>query len=569
VTLTNVKVKDEMTGDEWTIASLAPGKSETFTAKHKVTEADILAGSVINEATATADGPVPPVIDPDEEEDPTVDPEGHLVITKMTTSEPANGEAYDLSEEITYEIKAENTGNQTLTNVKVKDDLTGDEWTIASLAPGKSETFTATYEVTEADILAGSVINEATATADGPVPPVIDPDKEENPTEDPKGHLTISKTTTSSPNLARGYVLDEVIRYSITVLNDGNVTISDITVTDELTGDEWTIDALKPGESQTFAASYTVTQADVNAGSVVNVATATGTDPEEKEPEVEPGTKEDPTTTPDRPIIPPEEPEPPVYNGHLTLTKRTASTPANGTAYVEGERIFYLITVLNDGDAPLTGITVRDELTGDVWTIDSLEPGMSRVFNTTYTVTAADVEAGSVVNVATASGSDPNGDEPTVTPGRDTEPTGKNEPVPVPPTPLDPGTAWALLNLIATILTGGLSLGMLIKAFGKKKEEDDEEEGEKAERSLPEGEEGEDETKIKRHKLMKIASVVPAIAAVVTFILTEDMSADMALVDRWTILMAAYLVVNGILAIFSRKKKVEPEEEEAEENAEN
>ena len=86
------------------------------------------------------------------------------------------------------------------------------------------------------------------------------------------------------------------------VENDGNVTISDIKVTDDLTGDEWTIDALAPGEKQTFTAEYTVTDADVEKGSVKNVATATGIDPEEEEPGVTPGTTETPTAP--KPVLP-------------------------------------------------------------------------------------------------------------------------------------------------------------------------------------------------------------------------------------------------------------------------
>ena len=86
--------------------------------------------------------------------------------------------------------------------------------------------------------------------------------------------------------------------------NDGNVTITDITVTDELTGNEWTIDSLAPDEDVVFETSYTVTKKDLEAGKVVNVATATGFDPEEEEPEVVPGTDEEPTTEPSEPDVP-------------------------------------------------------------------------------------------------------------------------------------------------------------------------------------------------------------------------------------------------------------------------
>ena len=96
---------DELTGDTWTIASLAPEASEEFTAEYVVTEADILNGEVVNVATATGDSPDPEnpdvPVEPGEDPEPTEDPKGHITITKVTTSEPANGEAYVLGEKIT------------------------------------------------------------------------------------------------------------------------------------------------------------------------------------------------------------------------------------------------------------------------------------------------------------------------------------------------------------------------------------------------------------------------------------------------------------------------------------
>ena len=81
----------------------------------------------------------------------------------------------------------------------------------------------------------------------------------------------------------------------ITVTNDGNLTLTNVKVTDELTGDEWTIDELAPGEEETFDASYTVKESDLGK-TVVNVATATGTtpDPDIEKPDVTPGETEDP-----------------------------------------------------------------------------------------------------------------------------------------------------------------------------------------------------------------------------------------------------------------------------------
>ena len=171
----------------------------------------------------------------------------------------------------------ENDGNLTITDIKVTDELTGDEWTIASLAPGESEEFTASYTVTEDDILAGKVVNVATATGTSPDPD--EPDVPVEPGEDPeptlKPHLSVFKAVANTPANGSSFAKGEVILYSITVVNDGGIVVKGITVKDSLTGDIWKVDSLKPGESQSFFATYTVGDYDVTVGQVVNTATPT------------------------------------------------------------------------------------------------------------------------------------------------------------------------------------------------------------------------------------------------------------------------------------------------------
>jgi hypothetical protein len=223
-----------------------------------------------------------------------------MTVTKTTTSEPANGLVYVLGEEIAYTITVTNDGNLTITNITVNDTKTGDSWTIPSLAPGAAQTFNTTYTVAEADILTGRVLNVATATGTSPDPdepsvPVI-PGTKEDPTETKNSHLTLEKVTTSTPANGSYYTLGEAISYSITVTNDGNMTISDITVNDELTGDSWTVESLAPGANAVFTAIHVVTGADVVAGTVKNTASVAGVDPED-DPVENKGESEDPTNT--------------------------------------------------------------------------------------------------------------------------------------------------------------------------------------------------------------------------------------------------------------------------------
>ncbi|MBO4677531.1 MAG: S-layer homology domain-containing protein, partial [Oscillospiraceae bacterium] len=327
LTITNVKVVDELTGLSETIDSLAPGESKEFTTSYVVTEADILNGSVKNEATANGENESDDPTDPgdDDVDDPTEDPDGHITIEKVTTSKPANGESYALGEKITYKITVTNDGNLTVKDVTVTDELTGDSWTIASLAPDESKEFTAEYEVTEADVLAGEVVNVATAKGTSPDPDEpevpVDPGEDPEPTEDKNGHLTIEKVTTSKPENGEKYVVGEKITYKITVTNDGNLTITDITVEDELTGDCWTIASLAPDESKEFTAEYVVTEADAKVGEVVNVATAKGTSPDPDEPDV--------------PVTPGEDPEPVEEPDDKVERTITYKDSANGKVFAD------------------------------------------------------------------------------------------------------------------------------------------------------------------------------------------------------------------------------------------
>ena len=266
--------------------------------------------------------------------------------------------------------------------------------------------------MTEADLRKGSVLNRVTATGkdpDGKEPPVV-PGETENPTEPAKAHLTLKKTTTSRPENAAGYAAGEKITYRIEAVNDGNQTLTDVKVTDELTGGSWTIDSLKPGETKAFETSYTVTEKDMVAGCVINEATANGKDPDGKEPPVTPGETEDPTKP---------------GKAHLTLTKTATSQPKNAAGYTVGETITYRIEAANDGNVTLTDVTVTDALTGGSWTVESMAPGETKSFETSYVVTENDRKNGRVVNVATATGKDPADHEPTVVPGETEDPVRK------------------------------------------------------------------------------------------------------------------------------------------------
>ena len=94
-------------------------------------------------------------------------------------------------------------------------------------------------------------------------------------------------------------------------------------------------------------------------------------------------------------------------------------------------------------------------------------------------------------------------------------------------TPLAMGGAWALVNLILTVLTVLGSILLLIGYIGKKQKEREDENG-----NVILNAEGEAETDdIKKKGGWRLASIIPAVAAVIAFILTENMRLPMVLVD--------------------------------------
>jgi hypothetical protein len=86
-----------------------------------------------------------------------------------------------------------------------------------------------------------------------------------------------------------GYAdVGETIGYSFLVTNDGNVTLTNVTVGDinygygtlgAITCDPVEGSTLLPGGTMSCSAIYTIVQADIDAGLVENRATATGTPP--------------------------------------------------------------------------------------------------------------------------------------------------------------------------------------------------------------------------------------------------------------------------------------------------
>jgi len=175
------------------------------------------------------------------------------------------------------------------------------------------------------------------------------------------------------------------------VTNSGNVTITDpITVSDDRIS---TVSCpalpgglLAPGSSITCTASYSVTQADIDAGAVTNIASASI-----------PGATSEPDSVTVEAVQTPD----------ISIVK----TALQASFSAPGEVLTYEYMVRNTGNVTLQGnITVSDDRISSVACPSipaaGFAPTETILCSASYVVTQADIDAGEVTNIASASNGD-------------------------------------------------------------------------------------------------------------------------------------------------------------------
>jgi uncharacterized repeat protein (TIGR01451 family) len=287
---------------------------------------------------------------------------------------------------VTYTYTITNTGPVVLDGITLSDDKLGPITPAATtLAPGASTTGTATTTVT-AGALPGPLVNLATVTGTAPDQTTV------TATDDATvGLAAITIVKQADPATA---TIGDTVTYTFTVTNTGGVSLTGLVLNDDKLGPiTLAATTLAPGASTTGTATTTVT-AGALPGPLVNLATVTGTAPDQTTV----------TATDDATV----------GLGALTVVKKADQ----GIATV-GQTVTYTYTVTNTGSVALSGITVTDDKLGPITlAATTLAPGASTTGTATKTVTAADPAGGPVVNVATATGTTPDGK--TVT-GKDDE----------------------------------------------------------------------------------------------------------------------------------------------------
>jgi uncharacterized repeat protein (TIGR01451 family)/gliding motility-associated-like protein len=207
---------------------------------------------------------------------------------------------------------------------------------------------------------------------------------------------TMSLTKVAANTVSK---VGDVINYNIVVTNTGNVTLTNVAVTDA--GADAgsiipvSIASLAPGVSVTVTARHTINLTEVNAGSFSNQASATAQTPGG-------GTVTKPRS---------DDPATPAADDATVTLIAPASTIAlvkTGTLSADGNSITYNFSIKNTGNVTLHIITLVDAKLGLNRVIPgTLAPGATVTDSYVYQLTQADKDAASVTNSATITGQTP------------------------------------------------------------------------------------------------------------------------------------------------------------------
>lgn len=326
-----------------------------------------------------------------------------------------------VGETIKYTFTVENSGTMNLSNIVVTDPkVTVVGAPIATLIPTQSNStnFSAIYTITQNDVTAGKVVNQAEVTANVEVGnPISNLSDSADPlltgkndptitTLVPLGQLTLIKGGT----LVGTGAIGDKIQYTFTVRNTGSIAVSNIEIDDLMISNTpitVTPNQLLPGQVGTALAIYTITPVDFAAGQVVNSAIVVGetangsvvTDISDWDNTAIPGADDPTIVTLSR-------------QSSIALIKTADFDDNNNDGKAqEGETVTYRFKVTNTGNTDLTNVMVEDNKPGlrIIGTPINLKIGEvnNTAFRAVYFLTADDIKAQFVENQATVKGTSP------------------------------------------------------------------------------------------------------------------------------------------------------------------
>ncbi|WP_375324360.1 gliding motility-associated C-terminal domain-containing protein [Flagellimonas sp. GZD32] len=447
-------------GDTNLNGKLDPGEGWVYVAFYNILPADIIAGSVTNQATITADVEGQPGVTVQDLSDDNSGLENDETIMDLSLCQNPNigilkiGDNQDLNadgckESIVYQITVQNTGNMPLDQVVVTDPVVyegnipgpsaaDDVGNDGILSPGETWSYTFNWLI-DTDLLIGgtmqnqAIVNAEIVNTDTPVSDYSHPDDFNSDDftitaiDEP---ACIDFAQIGLVKVGDGYVdvnedgcIDSIL-YKFTVTNTGNVDLYDIVIEDEdvlglvdipgptENSDVGMDEILSVGETWTYEALYAIKQIDIDNGSVNNQASV------------------DAYTVGSNVLVQDDSHSSDPFLNGMTRTPviNACADGAGGIALIKtgdlydldgdgcDESILYEFTVTNMGDVDLKDIVLEDEeLLGladipgpiegsDIGMDEILSVGEVWTYHAVYAITPEDIDLGSVVNQATVMG---------------------------------------------------------------------------------------------------------------------------------------------------------------------
>jgi hypothetical protein len=271
---------------------LAPAQQVTCTASYTLTQQDVDRGRLDNTAVASGTGQISGGRVTSAPSSVTVpgDPDALPAIALSKTVSPTTATA--AGDTVTFSFAVTNTGPLTLHDPEIVESSFSGSGSmsglscppeLATLIPGETQTCTATYRLTQADVDAGGVTNEAVARALSPADTRVESSPSEAAvTVAPDPGISLVKTADRGTVSGAG----QVVHYSFAVTNTGNVSVHGVAIAEVafsgaggMTAVDCPAAPLAPQDTAVCTAGYRTLPGDVSTGTITNTAQATAISP--------------------------------------------------------------------------------------------------------------------------------------------------------------------------------------------------------------------------------------------------------------------------------------------------
>ncbi|AZA14614.1 DUF11 domain-containing protein [Corynebacterium choanae] len=343
-----------------------------------------------------------------------------LTLLKSTTVKA--DETLLVGSEVPYTFTVTNNGNVTIKDVTITDPRISDVHCaddnaaclelVKVLPVGETVELVGTYKVQAADVSndnekPSTLTNTATAGGTSPQGSSVTSNESSVTVNTGAPRIVVEKLALPGKEGVdlQNLVAGDLVKYQITVRNNGTAALVDGKVTDQMLSDRGVTELtctvagreatngftelgiLAPGEVATCIATVEITQDDVDQSvTISNTAVATGTDANRNVAD-----PAEATATVDT-----------IEDASLELAKTSSATEL----LVEGDQVSYSFTIRNTGKTTLKDVTITDPALAEKGVAincvpTELAPGAEYTCTSDpYTVTAEDIAAGNLVNVA-------------------------------------------------------------------------------------------------------------------------------------------------------------------------